>query len=251
MKLIIGNWCFSPKIVTSLLALLFFYLFISLGLWQLDRAEYKKNLYLEFESRQIAEAIDFNLPENFQLEVSQLLWRNILAEGEFLEKSQILLDNQVENTKAGYFVYTPFRLFNSNKVVLVNKGWVLADKDRSVVPALEYTQEIVKIIGVIKEIPKTGLLLKETPPEKMNEQVYRVQRINTEELGKLTKEKISPYIIRLEPESEHGYVRNWRVPGSDESKHKGYAFQWFAFAAALLLIYLILNIKKKVVQTNE
>ncbi len=250
MKLIIGNWCFSPKILTSLLTLIFISLFISLGFWQLDRAEYKRDLYSEFQNRQSSEAINFNLEKNKQRDKEDLIWRKVEAKGEFLEEFQILLDNQVEDTYAGYFVYTPFKLDQSEQIVLVNRGWLLADTDRSVSPKLIFTNGLVKINGVVKEVPKTGLLLKEMPPEKMDEKIYRVQRINIDEMEQLIKKKLFPYVIRLEPESEHGYIKKWRLPGSGENMHMGYAFQWFTFAAVLLVIYLLLNIKKTE-QTHE
>ncbi len=249
MKLIIGNWCFNPKILTSLLALILFSMFVFLGFWQLDRSEHKRNLYSEFENRQSADAIDFNKVENYQLDEEYLVWRKLEATGQFLEQYQILLDNQVENTHAGYFVYTPFKLDQSDRVILVNRGWLLAETDRAISPKLVFSNGAVKINGVIKKVPNTGLLLKDMPPEKMNEAIYRVQRIDINELEELTQLKLLPYIIRLEAESEHGYIRNWRLPGSGESIHMGYAFQWFAFAAVLLLIYLILNFKK--IQDNN
>ncbi len=244
MKLIIGNRCFSPELITSLLTLALLYLFVSLGLWQLDRAEGKRTQYAEFESRQLSEAIDFNLKKNYQLDQQALIWRKLKASGEFLEQYQILLDNQVEDTHAGYYVYTPFKLHRSKKVVLVNRGWLVAGPGREKIPELSVTNGQVDIKAVVKEIPKTGLLLKELPPEQMGETVYRVQRINIEELEELTKTKLLPYIVRLESDSEHGYLRKWRLPGSGESTNLGYAFQWFAFAIALLIIYLVLNIKK-------
>jgi surfeit locus 1 family protein len=244
MKIILGNWSFNPKLITSLLTLIFLYLFISLGFWQLDRADYKRNLYSDFEQRQSSEAINFNLEQNFNLNKEQLIWRRITATGEFLEQYQVLLDNQVVNTHAGYFVYTPFKLDQSDKVVLVNRGWVISEKDRAKSPVLELSSGLVEINAVIKDLPKTGMLLKDLPPEKLSDSVYRVQRINLNEIEELTQLKLLPYISRLEPDSEQGYSRQWRVPGSGEGTHKGYAFQWFAFAATLILIYLVLNIKK-------
>lgn len=251
MKLIIGNWCFSPKLLTSLLALIFIYLFISFGFWQLDRAEYKRTIHAEFENRQSAEAIDFNQAQNNQLDIEALNWQRLKVSGEFIEQYQILLDNQVEQTQAGYYVYTPFKLDQSEIVVLVNRGWLVADADRKVIPELAATYGQAHIYAVAKETPKTGLLLKEMPPEQMSEKVFRVQRINIEELEELTETKLLPFIIRLEAKSEHGYRKEWRLPGSGESMHIGYAFQWFAFAAVLLIIYLVLNIRKKQDKTHE
>jgi surfeit locus 1 family protein len=245
MKLNIGNWYFKPRLLTSVLAATCLYIFVSLGFWQLDRAEYKRSIYAEFENRQSAEPIDFNQHKNNELAQEAIIWRQLIASGEFLEQHQILLDNQVEDTHAGYYVYTPFKLDRSDKIILVNRGWVIAGVDRAVSPELVISYGQVNINAVAKEIPKTGLLLKELPPEQMSETVYRVQRINIEELEDLTKIKLLPYILRLESESEHGYRRQWRLPGSGENVHNGYAFQWFSFAAVLLIIYLVLNFKRK------
>ena len=245
MKLIIGNCYFCPRLITSLLALVFFSLFISLGFWQLDRADYKRTLYSDFENRQSGQAIDLNHDNTKLSDKEEIIWRHVNATGEFLEQYQILLDNQVEKGQAGYYVYTPFKLEQSEHAVLVNRGWLSTDNDRTVSPALIMTNDLVNIMGLAKEEPKTGLLLKNMPPEQMNKGVYRVQRLNINEVAELTKTKLLPYIVRLEPESKHGYRRQWQLPGSGVSIHNGYAFQWFAFATVLLIIYLVLNIKNK------
>ena len=244
MKLIIGNWCFCPRPITSLLALVFFSLFISLGLWQLDRADYKRALYLDFENRQSGPAIDLNHYNTKLFDKEEIIWRHVRAAGEFLEQYQILLDNQVELGQAGYYVYTPFKLKQSEHVMLINRGWLSAGNDRAASPEIIMANGVVNIKGVAKEEPKTGLLLKDMPPEQMNKDVYRVQRLNIDELAELTKTKLLPYIVRLGPQSEKGYRRQWRLPGSGASIHNGYAFQWFAFATALLIIYLVLNIRR-------
>ena len=245
MNLYFANWCFSLRLITSLLAAVLFGLFVYLGCWQLDRAEQKRNLYAEFENRQSADVIDLSQIDNASLVSENLMWRPVTANGHFLEGFQILLDNQVENTKVGYYVYTPFSLAESETMVLVNRGWLAAEPDRKTIPKLIMSEGSVNIKAVVKEIPKTGLLLKELPPELMSDNVYRVQRIDLDELADLTNTKLLPYVVRLSSDSEHGYHRQWRLPGSGEGTHKGYAFQWFAFATALLIIYLFLNIKRK------
>jgi len=245
MNLYFGNWCFRPRLITSLLTLVLLGLFIFLGCWQLDRAEEKRDLYAEFETRQSGDLINLNQIDNDSLGFDNLLWRPIKASGHFLESYQVLLDNQVENTKAGYYIYTPLSLDDSSNIVLVNRGWLAAEGDRKTIPKLIMSEGSVNIKAVVKDIPKTGLLLKEQPPELMSEGVYRVQRIDLDELADLTNTNLLPYIVRLSSDSKHGYHRQWRLPGSGESVHNGYAFQWFAFATALFIIYLLVNTKRK------
>ena len=245
MKIIIGNWCFNPGLYTSLFALTGFSLFISLGFWQLDRAEQKRMSYAEFENRQSARAINL-YQGNIKLSgIEEMLWQHVNASGEFLEQHQVLLDNQVEKGRAGYFVYTPFKLEKSQNVVLVNRGWLSTGNDRTESPELIMTDGIVNIRGVVKKEPITGVLLKEVQPEQIIKGVYRLQKLIIDEVSELTATKLLPFIIRLEPESEHGYSRQWQAPGSGESRNTGYAFQWFAFATTLLIIYLVINIKRK------
>ena len=244
MKLIFGKWCFCPKLLTSLITILLMYLFVSLGFWQLDRAEQKKSLFTQFENRRSAEAINFNLDKNNKLDKASLVWRKLEASGEFINEFQFLLDNRVHEGQAGYYVYTPFKLSNSDKTVLINRGWLPSGMDRAIIPEILITEGVISIYGLVKEFPKTGVLLKETKPEKLKDNIYRVQNINLEKVEALSKSNLLPYVIRLEPESDHGYLKSWSVPGSDEYMHKGYAFQWFAFALVLTGLYLFLNIKK-------
>jgi len=244
MKLIIAKLCFSPRLLTSLLALVFFCLFVFLGFWQLDRADYKRTLFSEFETRQSSGAISLDQDKIEQLKKEDLLWQTVNVSGQFLEQYQILLDNQVEQGQAGYYVYTPFKIDSSEHVVLINRGWLPVGNDRQASPQLVTTNSVVVVTGAVKDEPKTGMLLKEALPETLSDTVYRVQQINIEELQDLTGTMLLPYIVRLVAESGHGYRKQWQAPGSGESRHLGYAFQWFAFAAALLVIYLLLNIKK-------
>ena len=201
-----------------------------------------------FLSRQSEQAVDFGLLADTN-NVEDILWRSVQATGHFDNSLQILLDNRVVNTKAGYFVYTPFNVVNSNKKVLVNRGWIESAADRKDILNIDVSDKLTSIIGVIKAEPLTGLVLKEMPPEKITEKIYRVQKLDIEEINKQLNIDLLPFIIRLEPESEHGLLRVWPLPGSDEAKHLGYAYQWFAFATTLLIIYLLLNIKK--VKTHE
>ncbi len=250
MNLTIGNWRFSPGLVTSLLAVIFVVLFTRLGLWQLDRAEYKSDRFNEYNTRQTAAPLNLNQYGKAML-AGDVLWRRAMVTGRFREDVQFLLDNRVYKSRQGYFVYTPFEVEDSDMLMLVNRGWVDANRDRARIPELLRSVGPVTISGRLKQEPKTGILLKDAAPEQMSEQVFRVQEIKLDKLQDFSGLALAPVILRLGPESGHGYVRDWPVPGSDEKKHLGYAFQWFAFAAVLALIYLVMNVKKINTADNE
>ena len=93
---------------------------VSLGRWQLHRAEEKEARQALLE-RHMAEAplrLTGPVPS-----AEPLLFRRVHAEGEWLGERQIYIDNQVHEGRAGFAVITPLRLRGSDAVLLVNRGW--------------------------------------------------------------------------------------------------------------------------------
>jgi surfeit locus 1 family protein len=243
----LGSKQFSPGlwptvITTGLLLMLLF-----LGFWQLDRADQKLTALRHMLQRS-NEAPLKNLETDIGIDT--LLWRKTILSGSFSQTHTYLLDNQVVKSEAGYFVYSLFELDNGN-TVLVNRGWVVASADRKQIPELDTPHGKLKISGVIKAPPATGLLLAENTDEQLAQGLYRLQHISPEDINKQHQLTLLPYIVRLDAESPAGYAREWRQPGSGKEKHLGYAFQWFAMAAALLIIFLAVNLKKKTDGNNE
>jgi len=240
----IRHWTFSPSLWPSIAVALLLPLLLSLGFWQLDRAEEKRIQQETFMQRQTAAPINLNMNRDMLNNPGEILWQRVTATGVFEEDKIILLDNQVINAQAGYFVFTPFLMRGELKYILVNRGWVPAGNDRSQVPEFDKTGSEVSIKAVIKIPSFTGIRLNDLPPEKMTSRIYRAQDLDIDELSRLLGLELFDVVLRLEPDSDHGYIRIWPVPGSGEAKHLGYAFQWFAMAVVLLVIYLVINTKK-------
>ena len=246
MGMQIGQWQFRPGAIPTIATILILPLLISLGVWQLDRAEQKRSMYQVFLSHQKEPPINLNSEHAHRNDKTVMMWRHVNVAGEFVSDVNILLDNQILNGQAGYFIYTPFKLLDEDITVLVNRGWVASSGNRANIPAIDTPVSIVELSAVVKDVPKTGILLQEVGVEKVKQGIYRVQKINLDEISQLFGHELLPYIIRLEPESDHGFVRKWELPGSDEKKHLGYAFQWFALAITLVIIFIVVNTRKAV-----
>ena len=242
MALIIANHRFSPGLFTSALTLLCLLAFIRLGMWQLDRAEYKREMYQVFVEQQQSASVPLDALD-FTAEQS-LYWKPVTVSGRFNENLQLLLDNRTYKGQQGYYVYGVFKPDNLESWLLVNQGWLKANPDRSMVPDLLRDNERVTLNGKLKRVPNTGILLAEVSPEKMQAYVYRFQKLNIAEIESLIQHDLLPFVMQLDQSSATGYVRDWTEPGSDEQKHLGYAFQFFAFALTLLTGYCVMNFKK-------
>ncbi len=52
--------------------------------------------------------------------------------------------------------------------------------------------------------------------------------------------------VRLAEDAPHGFPRDWSSPlPMGPERHMGYAVQWFVLGAAVLMIYLAVNLKKR------
>ncbi|MDB4138769.1 hypothetical protein N9588_04155 [Methylophilaceae bacterium] len=101
----------------------------------------------------------------------------------------------------------------------------------------------IDIKGNIIKFPVSGIALGEKKLEVINSNINRVQRIDVENLNNFYSSKFLPYMIYLEPLLDRNYESSFKLPAPGSDKNYGYAFQWFAFALTLLIIFLRLGIK--------
>jgi surfeit locus 1 family protein len=52
-------------------------------------------------------------------------------------------------------------------------------------------------------------------------------------------------MILQQDDRKDGLIREWPRPDIGVGKNLGYALQWFSMAAAVLVIYLVLSVKRE------
>ena len=224
-----------------LLALGLSALLIALGMWQLQRAEEKRTTLAEFELRGAAAIVDLNRTGND--DAGSLAGYRAAATGHYLDFN-ILLDNQLQQGRAGYLVYTLFALDGGKPSILVNRGWIGAQADRSRVPRFDTPTTSQRLEGRLSRPPAIGLRFEGSELiERMADDVWRVQHIDFPGLSTSLGEDFLAITMLLDAEAPAGFVRAWTPPGSDEARHLGYAFQWFAMALAVMVIAVVLTLR--------
>lgn len=238
-----SKYTFNFKLIPSLIFFLFFCLFIRLGFWQLDRADEKNLLNDAYQARQAAGTVNLNLEEN--INSFDFLWSKARVEGTFYLDKNILIDNQIYNQTAGFNILTPFKIKNSSWSLLVNRGWHPNLEGRHLLPTIEDRGYLSEIQGHIVKFPVAGIKLGEENIEAINANMIRLQRIDLDEMNQFYSANFLPYILFLDPLVDNELISNYSLPAPDSEKNYGYAFQWFAFAITLLIIYFGLGIKRR------
>jgi len=235
----IGSRIFAPRVFTTLLTLVLIALLISLGRWQLRRADEKRQLFESFAAGSDAtRAVDLETPPLKR-------YQHIAASGHYDQGRQILIDNMVNAERAGYFVITPFAL-RGGGWVLVNRGWVPLGRSRAERPAIPVAGDTRLVRGRADHMPSPGIQMgtkaKLAPPYPVVASFPSRAEI-AELLGESSWTPAADLVL-LDPGEPDGYVRNWSAPGFPPMRHIGYAVQWFALALTLSIIYVVTNLRR-------
>jgi surfeit locus 1 family protein len=226
----------------------FFTLFLSLGIWQVQRADDKQQ-FLDLEAQRVN--VSLQLTTEIPDSSTQLRYKKATVTGHYDTTKQFLLDNQIDAGKAGYFVFTPFKLQNSNKVILVNRGWIPLIEPRATLPNVDFQAENeTTLTGRINTFPSVGLKLEgANQPTKTNPAV--VGFIDTPVLATLTGYELFDFQLELDANSPNGFKREWAAAKiMQPEQHLGYALQWFGLAFALTIIFIKYGLKKNVIPTT-
>ena len=239
MPFTIGSRIFTPRLFTTLLALALIAMLVSLGQWQLRRADEKRALYDAFAAGTDAtRTIDRSTPRVPR-------YQHVEASGHYDESRQILIDNMVDAERVGYFVITPFELTGGGWL-LVNRGWVPLGASRADRPAIRVASDPRRVHGRADHLPSPGIQMGTkaslTPPFPVVASYPRHDEI----AALLDGESFTPAaeLVLLDPDEPDGFVRHWSAPGFPPLRHVAYAVQWFALAAALAVIYVVTNFRR-------
>jgi surfeit locus 1 family protein len=242
-----SNYIFRPTWLGTLLTILCIPVFIKLGLWQYHKAEQKQALQALFDSYSHAGPVQ--LPSAIA-DPAQWRYRQVEVAGKFEPRYQILLDNQVENTQVGYHVITPLQLKSSNRYVLIDRGWIPAQANHCDLPVFDTPAGEQKIVGQVW-IPSPKFYSLETSEQQKNRQWQALwQNMDMKRYATSVPFEVLPVVIRLDAQSSAGgFSRDWPKPAERIETNLGYAYQWFGFAVAAVVIYLVVSFKK--LNSNE
>lgn len=205
---------------------------LSLGFWQWDRAQQKLALHAAMAQRQALPVIGNAEVLASHNDPDRWLHRPVEIRGEWLPALTVYLDNRQMNAKPGFYVVTPLRLDGSQAVVLVQRGWVQRDfLQRERLPAVQTPAGTVQLRGRLAPPPA------------------RLYAFDKDEAGAIRQNLDLPAfraetglpLLQLSVQqtgaASEGLLREWPQAASGADKNYGYAFQWWALAALITILY--------------
>ena len=213
------------KTLTAVLLFIWFSVLVALGVWQLNRLEWKNDVISKIEAQETIDPmtvkIDFANPVDFQ--------RGYVT-GQFIKDvSPIHLHPRTYEGKVGYHILRPFMIADTKTPILVNMGWVENGVDGSTLPS----PNAKKIAGYLRSPDEKGAFI----PDNFS-QDNRWYWLDIDALNNHYNMDFYPKILYLESPQSLMPLTFAGMP-QPRNKHMQYAVFWF-FMAGLLPLLVIL-----------
>lgn len=209
--------------------------FAALGVWQIDRGLQKRAAKQAFNSQTgFAFWSDGMVVRSFQ---------KLKATGRFDSEHQFLLENIIINSRYGYYVLTPLIVAEDEPVLMINRGWLEKTGNNLDPGSIDVTPSGITVRGRAGSLPRAGYrmgaaITANTPwPQRA---VYPT----LDELSQALGREVRPFVLLLDPEAAHGYLRHWIPEEMGPGRHFAYALQWFAMGTVLAGL-LVWNYRKR------
>lgn len=231
---------FRPKLWALILTVAFTALTIRLGNWQGERAEYKIGQQARMDAALAAASLSIvDVPTRVDTGI-ELRYRGLSVTGVFVTNELFYVDNRIVDGKAGYGLLQSFRVDSAtgaSRTILVDRGWMKASGDRSVLPVAATPAGSVTIVGRINVPPSRN------PGTFDNGGGKLLNYVNVTEIAQHLNRSVEPFI--LEQTAGPGFAGIVRpAPGANFEKNRGYQLQWYGFAALSIIIFLVLSFRK-------
>ncbi len=213
-------------------------LLISLGFWQLDRANEKRAIENQIARANSGDAELINSVEFLK----EKEYYHVRLKGVYINDKQFIYDNQIVDQISGYYVLTPFVLRGASNAILINRGFIPWNGRRDKLADIDVGAKLTEVkVQISKPVRRMELEESKTT----GEFPVLIQALDLDEMSNTASLDLASVIGLLSPESDSGFVRQWEPYTGSIERHVGYAIQWFLMALVLAFIGIRLAMKHR------
>lgn len=216
---------FKSKIL--IFAIIFVPITISLGFWQLDRAEEKREIIANYDELLTSEPINLNVKTIYKN------WKPITTIGRFKD-IVIFEDNAILSGRAGFKIYHLFEN-GDGSYVFVHRGFIERNMVKNNLPLINTPKGKQSLVGsvLIKEDNSFVQDIEESDARIIQE--FNIERL-INKFPILKDRYLHPFLFNLDIRDNKKFLAIEKPVNMAASKHIGYAIQWFGLCIALIIL---------------
>jgi surfeit locus 1 family protein len=213
---------------------------LGLGVWQLQRLQWKEGLIAHVAAGLTAAPMP--APRDWdRLNVADLEYTPVRVSGHFLHDREIFANATLTEPKGprtgfGFFLMTPFQT-DEGWIVYVNRGFVPREfKAPDARPGSDPTGEAT-VVGLVRA-PIDRAWFMPADDATRNEWFSRDPKLYAAAAG-IPSEQVAPYLIdaAFDPSLPNGLPQGGETIVDFPNNHLGYALTWFGLAAGLAVVF--------------
>jgi surfeit locus 1 family protein len=220
--------------------------FLGLARWQWQRGEEKQRLLASFEAAAKAGLRQYaTLPAALDPQE----YPRVAVRGSYRRERGYWLDQQVRNGQVGRHAIAVFAPAGDsgagqNSLLLVDQGWIAAPPGQPAPawPALPDGE--TELHGIYAPPPGGGLRIGGNALARQQAWPKLTLFIDPAAVAADLGGVLAPRLLLLDADPAAGFAREWTPATIRPEKHRGYALQWFSFAVAALVIFVVLHWRK-------
>lgn len=210
-------------------------LLIGLGVWQLQRLEWKEGLIAKIETRSKGPAISLEDATIMAGQGKDPSYYRVRVTGRFDHTKERYLF-AVSDGNAGWRVITPLTT-QDGKTVLVDRGFVPSDLKDPSKRAEGQIEGEVAVTGIVR-MPDTQRLFTPDNEPDANQWFWRDLASMAQSMFPETPKELAPFLLEAEKgEVPGGWPEGGQTRLEIPNNHLQYAITWFLLAACLVVIY--------------
>lgn len=224
---------FRPLLVFSICALVLLATLIALGVWQLERRQWKLALIASMDRNMHVQPVSLDEP-GYLYEEPETDYLHVIVHGRFEHAKEVYLFTSAPGGGAEYHVLTPLRT-DDGRIYLVDRGSVPKDRLDPASRAQGQVLGKVQVSGYWHWPLRPGWF---TPAPDLAHRLFYARSVGAiAALDRLTLAE--PGLIEADGAPNPG---GWPKGGGTEvdlpNNHLQYAITWFALAIGLIGVYL-------------
>jgi cytochrome oxidase assembly protein ShyY1 len=212
-------------------------LFVAAAHWQWQRAQFKDRREREFAAAIASREVGAYTRAGIDALESDFAAARL--RGRLLRDRVVLHDNRIVDGQYGVDVYAALALADGH--VLVNLGWIAADRSRRQAPRVPELSEDFDASGILAPAPAAGL-----GADQAIAADARLLHIEPARIAQaFALDAMATRVFWPAPQAGSPFRRDWHPSGMNADRHRGYALQWASFAVASLILFLVLHVRRK------
>jgi surfeit locus 1 family protein len=198
---------------------------VRLGFWQLERLDERRRANSELLNQQASAPAPLS---EFSTGDASYRYRASQVSGRYDYEHELVLTSRARDGSPGVYVLTPLTPSDGSPTVLINRGWAYSPDGMTLDLSRFREGDSATVHGYVELFSSTtGPVSTPTAPK-------GVRHLDLDSISARVGEKLAPVLlvstVAVPSGKENEIPVRLARPSLSEGSHRGYAFQWFAFA---------------------